>query len=297
MATTFKGNKNWSYGLLQATVTTPATQLTLQSGNSARFEQTGSIIGVIFGSSYTNPVDDSTAEIITMTHSSGELWTIVRSQESTSAKEWAAGSKVWGSIVTAGKIDELETVINQNETDIDTNTTNISTNTTNISTNTTNIATNTADIAALSFDREICIFEHKEGGGVHGGTSTSGTWNTVKLNTTIQNNITGASLSSYQPTLPAGTYVVDWWNHAWDGGSIQTRFTSSGPTIVGVSAYSASGVRDLHGRGLFTIGSSTTFTLQIYIATGVATYGMGRAASIGSEVYANIKIEKITLAS
>lgn len=81
------------------------TSLTLDTGDGAKFPSSGTFTIVIWGSAYGNPTGDSTAEICTATRS-GDVLTITRGQEGTSAKEWAQDSNV-AHILTAGGIDEI----------------------------------------------------------------------------------------------------------------------------------------------------------------------------------------------
>jgi hypothetical protein len=55
---------------------------------------------------------------------------------------------------------------------------------------------------------ESIIFSDQKSQNTPGGTFTSGSWQTRTLNTT-SGSISGASLSSNQFTLPAGTYVIE----------------------------------------------------------------------------------------
>jgi len=51
--------------------------------------------------------------------------------------------------------------------------------------------------------------EDQKTSGSHGGSSVATTWTTRTLNTVVSNEISGASLSSNQITLPAGKYYFE----------------------------------------------------------------------------------------
>jgi len=100
-------NKNFSKSTLAAGLTVGSLSLTVQTGHGTRFPQTGVFKAVIWASTYTNPSDDPNREIVHATLSAGDVFDIVRSQESTSAYAWPSASKI-AHVITAGKIQELE---------------------------------------------------------------------------------------------------------------------------------------------------------------------------------------------
>lgn len=130
------------------------------------------------------------------------------------------------------------------------------------------------------------------------GNATSETWVTRTLNTVQKNTITGASLSSNQVTLPAGTYAI-----SARVPSTQTlhkarlyNVTGSVAVIVGSSA--ASG--DIFGTastdsvisGAVTLSASTTLRIEHWNNGGGQ---MGAATGVGSivEVYSEITIRRL----
>jgi len=87
-------------------------------------------------------------------------------------------------------------------------------------------------------DNVLVVIDQKTAG-TNGGTFTSGARRTRDLNTVIVNRITGASLSSNQITLPAGTYRVEAFAPAQRVGSHQAYIrdiTSSADLAIGHSA-------------------------------------------------------------
>lgn len=133
-----------------------------------------------------------------------------------------------------------------------------------------------------------------------GGGASATTFHTRTLNTVLVNEITGASLSTNQVTLPAGTYhlaasapasAVDRHQLRW------RNMTDSTTDLVGQGAVANSGssIRSMAFiEGRFTIAAQKTFELQHYAQTAKTTDGLGVATSSGlTEVYADVKIWKV----
>jgi hypothetical protein len=139
------------------------------------------------------------------------------------------------------------------------------------------------------------VFRDEKTNGTAGGTQTSGSFLTRDLNTTQFNNITGASLSSNQVTLAAGTYYVDaiapqkgpqgalrWYN-----------ITDSSVAVAGQTNYfEAWGEFKLFGY--FTIAAQKVFELQYRSSATEAGNGLGVAKSFSiPEVYAMVSLVKV----
>lgn len=143
--------------------------------------------------------------------------------------------------------------------------------------------------------------EDQKSSGTHGGTATSGSWQTRTLNTEVTDSNGDCSLSSNQFTLAAGTYDIFATAPCWGGIGHQARLqniTDTSTTILGTSelANAGSGTSETNFstvRGRFTIASSKAFELQHRVTTTSATYGHGVAASIGTEVYAVVELHKV----
>ena len=100
--------ENFAFGTLASTLAIGATQLTMTVGHSLP-TGAGSFQLVIWDAvSFPNASDDSNVEIVTGSFNAGNVYDIVRAQESTSAIEHAAGEKV-GLHYTAGvNVDDLD---------------------------------------------------------------------------------------------------------------------------------------------------------------------------------------------
>jgi hypothetical protein len=99
--------KNYAAGSLAAGITSVGTQLTLQSGQGAKFPQDGPFRAVLYGASYASPEEDADREIVEAEHSSGDAFTITRAMESTTAGAWGAGAHI-AHVLTAGVLQEYD---------------------------------------------------------------------------------------------------------------------------------------------------------------------------------------------
>ncbi len=143
--------------------------------------------------------------------------------------------------------------------------------------------------------------QQQEPSGTEGGTFTSGAWQTRVLNTVLTNEIGGASLSSNQITLPAGTYWIEASAPAYKTDTHKAKLrntTDASDALIGTSA-TAAAADGVSSRsfvvGRLSITAEKVFELQHRANTTAATrgFGQGNAAFGVVEVYADIKIWKI----
>ena len=136
--------------------------------------------------------------------------------------------------------------------------------------------------------------------GTGGGTSTAGT-NTRTLNTVQYNGISGASLSSNQITLPAGTYsllALCPSYRSYKNKGYLYNVTDSTNALAGQSSQNdgvAYSQTIAQVQGVITITGTKVFELRQYIEVSQGD-GLGVASNnsaAGVEVYATISIEKI----
>lgn len=133
--------------------------------------------------------------------------------------------------------------------------------------------------------------------GSNGGDFNSGAWRTRTLNTIKTNEITGASLSSNQITLPAGTYYIDASAPGYDIRRHQTalyNITDSSFEIIGTSEYTTT-TDDVQTRsfvfGRFTISAQKTFELQHRGEVTKATFGFGVHSNFSQDaIYSDVLI-------
>lgn len=135
--------------------------------------------------------------------------------------------------------------------------------------------------------------------GTGGGTGSNSTWQTRVLNTTVTNEISSASLSSNQVSLPAGTYYAKArspYNNANANHKARLRNVTDGSTLlVGSSAYNSAGSQQTDSlvEGRFTLSGTKTVELQHW-TTSNPTNSLGLPVSSGEvEVYAELMIWKV----
>lgn len=134
-----------------------------------------------------------------------------------------------------------------------------------------------------------------------GGGFTSGADRTRTLNTTVTNTISGASLSSDQVTLPAGTYRVTGSVPGYGCGTHRAwlyNVTDTTTALLGSSEDQGGTITQTRSfvSGLVTIASSKVFELRHRCSTTRGTDGMGRPVNFNSanEVYADLLITKVS---
>jgi hypothetical protein len=157
------------------------------------------------------------------------------------------------------------------------------------------------DDLANPFGKELLHVRDEKVANTSGGTFTSGAWRTRTLNTSVTNEISGASLSSNQITLPSGTYYI--FGSANVGYAVGTHAaklrntTDSSDTIIGSSEYvaTADGVSNKSFViGRFTISAQKVFELQHQCSNTVSTDGFGVNISfVANQVFADVQIWKV----
>ena len=144
------------------------------------------------------------------------------------------------------------------------------------------------------------IFNETQASGTNGGSSVATTWTKRVFNTTVVNNITGASIASSVITLPAGSYIVTASAPCYESNLFKIRLqntTDSSTAALGTSEYDGSSAVQTRGilSGYFTIAGNKNFELQHYVTSARANLGFGNPTSIASisEVYSTIQIDKV----
>jgi hypothetical protein len=149
-----------------------------------------------------------------------------------------------------------------------------------------------------NFSTKLFHVRDEKSSSTHAGSGTSGSFIKRTLNTTLTNEISGASISSSVITLPAGTYFI----HAYTPAQYvnkhraKLRNTSdSTDTILGTSERSSTNdTTSSFVRGRFTIASSKNFELQHRIETSRDVDDLGSASGFSiTEVYADVQIWKV----
>ena len=132
-----------------------------------------------------------------------------------------------------------------------------------------------------------------------GGTSQT-SYTKRDLNTTLTNEISGASISSSVITLPAGTYYILASAPIYNSNFHRLKLrntTDSSDTLLGTTEYTDNanaGFNRSFVFGRFTIASSKNFELQHKVSSSHSTNGLGVPSSFSeTEVYADCQIWKV----
>jgi hypothetical protein len=159
---------------------------------------------------------------------------------------------------------------------------------------------NTFAEAGGKFESQLLHVRDERANNTQSGSVTSGSWVTRPINTVNTNEISGASLSSNQITLPAGTYYINANGTAYkvNENVIKLRnITDSSDTIIGMAQFAWDGDESTTSSfltGRFTIASSKTFELQFRVSITNSTNGFGNKANLGvTEVYTDVQIWKV----
>jgi len=162
--------------------------------------------------------------------------------------------------------------------------------------------------ALIAAGRESLTFQHTETAGTTAGNLTAGTYGTRTINEDAANgaynDISGASLSSNQITLPAGTYSIRAAASAYNVGEHRIKLRQVSVTAADLIIGLACGDSDtgtaiqppatLEGR--FTLADEEDVEiLSITSGGNVTSNAFGLAVNEGSEVecYLTVHIEKI----
>lgn len=148
---------------------------------------------------------------------------------------------------------------------------------------------------AIQYGRRLFYAAEVQSAGTNGGTFTGGSYFTRALNTVYTNDISGASLSSNQITLPAGAYEVQASAPAFSVQRHKIRLydtTNSTVLLMGSAEHVPSGSQTRSFLvGEFTLSGTAALALQHRGSSTAANEGLGLAANWGdAEVYAQIMI-------
>jgi len=158
------------------------------------------------------------------------------------------------------------------------------------------VTPNKQSALANPFASQLLHVRDEKNAAAHGGASIAGL-QTRTLNTVVTNEITGASLSSNQITLPSGTYYIQ----ASAPGYVSDRFriqlynvTDSSLEVLGRTAFADDNTNDashclLNQR--FTISAQKVFEIKQYMAIAKTVNGLGINDSTGSfSIYTDVQI-------
>ena len=155
--------------------------------------------------------------------------------------------------------------------------------------------------SAGAYESQLLHVRDEKASGTQGGTATAGTQHVRDLNTVKTNEITGASLSSNQITLPAGTYFVSARAPAFMVNNHKIflyNTTDTSNALIGSSNYSDTTYQsscDSTLLGRFTISAQKVFELKHDVDQTRSSNGLGVGVGLAGavEVYAEVLIWKV----
>ena len=154
------------------------------------------------------------------------------------------------------------------------------------------------------------VFQEQQSSGTSGqSSSATGAWTRRVINQQIQNTISGASLSSNQITLPAGTYRVECnaqfvltsfasgqvraqihFKNVTDSSTALAGDSVSGPTAIGSNTAGLTAMVS----GVFTIAAQKTFQVEYYVPATGSIGTTGSPVSTGEpECFLNCYVYKL----
>jgi hypothetical protein len=144
------------------------------------------------------------------------------------------------------------------------------------------------------------VLKHTEAAGTAGGTLSSGSWATRKLNTIEGDQSFLVSLSSNQFTLKPGLYFIDAFMICRRVQRFQGRLRNitDNTNVMSGSSDEAASDSNVTSRniikGYISISAQKTFALQQQCSTTITTNGLGNASNFGiTELYAGAAIRRI----
>ena len=153
-----------------------------------------------------------------------------------------------------------------------------------------------------AYESQLLHVRDEKSTNTSGGAATGGSQHVRDLNTVKTNEITGASLSSNQITLPAGTYFISARAPAFMVNAHKIflyNTTDASNTLIGSSSYADASYQSASDSvlfGRFTIGAQKVFELKHDIGTSRSANGLGVETNLSGvvEVYAEVLIWKVS---
>ena len=152
-----------------------------------------------------------------------------------------------------------------------------------------------------AFSNQLLHVRDEKSTNTSAGAATGGTQHVRDLNTVKTNEITGASLSSNQITLPSGTYFISARAPAFMVNAHKIflyNTTDASNTLIGSSSYADTTYQVANDSvlfGRFTIAAQKVFELKHSIQVSRGGNGLGVETNLSGvvEVYAEVLIWKV----
>ena len=165
-----------------------------------------------------------------------------------------------------------------------------------------------ADSDSLQIPGAVSIYQYRVAASGTPASIAGGSWVDVPLGTAVVEGISGASLSSSVVTLPAGTYLLEYWGQTIALNTVGTPnitlvrlwSNTAGAEITGSGGAYARGGEvggttfvDVHlvsrGAVTATLGASTNIKMQLFAFASA----FGDTTSLTSQVCAELKITEL----
>lgn len=164
---------------------------------------------------------------------------------------------------------------------------------------TNSIATNISGLSTNLILNSELLYQHQTAASVSGGTFTSGSWQTIPLNTEVLDyGNHGVITNTNDILLQAGSYQYNYWLlAAGDPLSVRGRITNLTAGVVITASYSQSthfattGGGFTFGVGRFTISASSQIRLQ-GIVGATCSFGAASNTDGANEVYSSLTLFK-----
>lgn len=166
-----------------------------------------------------------------------------------------------------------------------------------------NTANNNYELLNPVSSRPLLHIQDQKASGTDGGTFTAGAWQTRVLNTVLTNEVDGASLSSNQITLPAGTYyaVIRAPAHRVDRHATRLQNITDASTVLSGSSEFTGGANVVTTPSIiidrFTLADVKVLEVQHRGQTTAATFGfgvsVGTSFTVDTEIYTDVQIRRV----
>lgn len=147
--------------------------------------------------------------------------------------------------------------------------------------------------------QDYLLYTHELAAGTPAGDFTSGSWQTVPLNTEVADTGGHGSVAANEVTLAAGTYRARWRTCGCQVNSFQSRLWDvTGAAVLKYGSNARSDALDgilsfSFGEYRFTLAGSTVIRLEAQCETTNTGDGLGSANAFGGTmVYASLELQK-----
>lgn len=156
-------------------------------------------------------------------------------------------------------------------------------------------------IEGRGFNGQLLHVQDQKTAGTNGGSSATGSFTKRDLNTTLTNEITGATLTTSVVSLPPGTYYAEGFSpfNQTNDTAIKLRDTTNSTDLIIGNGYnfgtSGDSKGDLRLAGRFTLAGTANIELQYNCTTINTIDGLGEGTSLGLVgVFTDLRIWRVS---